>query len=84
MSRKTNASRHERTVFEAYEWFHILNDLLFGLEFLIGSVMFLSPKTQTVGVWLFIVGSAQMLVGPAIRTANKIHVRRIRKSLLHW
>jgi hypothetical protein len=84
MSQRTDNRRRERRVFEIYEWLHIANDALIGLEFLIGSFMFLSRSTQAVGIWLFVVGSAQMLIGPGIRIANKLHVRRIRKSLLHW
>jgi hypothetical protein len=84
MSERTDNRRHERRVFEIYEWLHIGNDTLIGLAFLIGSLMFLSPATEAAGVWLFVLGSAQMLVGPIIRIANKLKVRRIRKSLLHW
>jgi hypothetical protein len=76
--------QRERRVFEVYEWLHIINDLLIGLQFLVGSIFFLSSETQTAGVWLFIAGSGQMIVGPIIRTINKLHVRRIRKSVLHW
>jgi hypothetical protein len=80
----TDNRRRERRVFEIYEWLHILNDLLIGLQFLIGSFLFLSSATEGAGVWLFISGSGQMIVGPIIRTANKLHVRRIRKAVLHW
>jgi len=84
MDKRTDNRRRERAVFEFYEWLHILNDGAIGLEFLVGSLMFLSPATKEAGIWLFVMGSAQMLVGPAIRTFNKLHVRRLRKSLLHW
>lgn len=74
----------ERRVHEIYEWVHILNDLLSALFFLVGSFFFLSDNLQAAGTWLFIAGSLQMLVGPMIRTANKLHVRNIKKEVIHW
>jgi hypothetical protein len=84
MGKRTDIRRHERKLLEIYEWLHILNDGLIALEFLIGSLMFLSHETQHVGVWLFVLGSGQMLVGPVIRAANKLHVRRLRSARLNW
>lgn len=78
------SERHEHRVNEIYEWLHILNDLLIGLYFLIGSVCFFYPQWKDTGIWLFILGSAQMLIGPVIRTLNKLHVRRVTKKVLHW
>jgi len=75
---------HERKIHERYEWLHIINDLLIGLYFLIGSIFFFYPTTQKTGTWLFVLGSGQMLIGPLIRTLNKLHVRTIRKEVIHW
>lgn len=74
----------ERRYHEFYEWLHIANDFVIGGVFLVGSVMFLYPDMETAGVWLFIYGSAQMLLGPVIRTVNKLHLRDLRKDSLHW
>jgi hypothetical protein len=76
--------RNERRIHEIYEWAHILNDLFSSLFFSIGSIFFLYRDLQTAGTLLFIAGSLQMLIGPALRTANKLHVRTIRKELIHW
>jgi len=78
------SDRHEHRINEIYEWLHILNDLLIGLYFLIGSILFFYPHWENVGIWLFILGSAQMLIGPVIRTLNKLHVRRVAKKVLHY
>ena len=77
-------SHRERRLHETYEWIHILNDSLSSLFFVIGSVFFFYPSMQDYGTWLFLIGSIQMLVGPMIRIANKLHVRNIRKELIHW
>lgn len=78
------SSQHERQLHERYEWLHILNDLLISIAFLIGSIFFLYDSLKHMGVWLFIIGSVLLLMGPIIRTANKLHVRNIRKEVIHW
>jgi len=74
----------ERKVHEIYEWLHIANDFLISLYFLVGSIFFFYPDMTDTGTWLFVLGSAQMLIGPLIRTLNKLHVRHIRKEVIHW
>ena len=74
----------ERVAHEVYEWAHVANDAVTALLFLVGSIFFLYDSLKEWGIWLFIIGSAQMMVGPIIRTFNKIYVRRIRKQPIHW
>ncbi len=54
-----------QTLVNDYGWIHTGVGLIGNLTFLIGSVLFLPHfhSWQTTGVWLFIVGSALMLVG---------------------
>lgn len=69
---------HEQIIIERrYETISILNDLMLGVEFLVGSVFFLYPNMQTAGVWVFIMGSAQLMIRPLIRLARHLHLRRI-------
>jgi hypothetical protein len=63
-----------------YEVASIVNDFLIALWFLIGSVMFLYPFLEDPGVWLFIIGSFQLLIRPTIRLAGHIHLKRIPAS----
>lgn len=68
---------HEELILRRrYELLSIGNDFLIGLWFLIGSVAFLWPTWQDVGVWLFVLGSAQLLARPAIRLAHRVTLRR--------
>ncbi|EYT62345.1 hypothetical protein H483_0110765 [Dietzia sp. UCD-THP] len=67
----------EVVINDRYETLSIANDVLIALFFLIGSVLFLSDSTQTIGTWLFILGSVEFLARPAIRLARRIHLRRI-------
>ena len=70
--------REEIDVSHRWETVSIVNDVLVGLWFLVGSFMFLSEELQTVGTWFFIVGSAELLIRPLIRLGRNLHVRRVR------
>lgn len=67
----------ELVVRQRYEVLSIVNDLLIGLWFVVGSVLFFSDATVFWGTWLFLAGSVQMLVRPAIRFSRRVHLRRI-------
>lgn len=60
-----------------YETLSIVNDLLIAVWFLIGSILFFFEYTLTIGTWLFVLGSAQLLLRPAIRLTRRVHLRRI-------
>ena len=60
-----------------YEAVGALNDFLIAVWFLIGSFFFLSNSLVERGTWLFIVGSAQLLIKPALKLASLIHVKHI-------
>ena len=57
-----------------YQTASILNDFLIGLWFLLGSIAFFWPAWVDFGTWLFVVGSAQLLIRPVIRLAHRIHL----------
>ena len=77
-------SAHERRTHETYEWIHIVNDFLIAFWFVVGSIFFFYSSLTYYGIWLFLIGSCQMLLGPIIRVFNKLHVRNIRKEVIHW
>ncbi|MGP4864291.1 YrhK family protein [Psychrobacter sp. T6-5] len=56
-----------------------VNDLLIAIWFLIGSFFFLKESLTTDGTWLFILGSAQLLIKPLIKLVSLIHVGRVYK-----
>lgn len=60
-----------------YEAASIFNDFLIALWFIVGSVCFLVPSWETVGAWIFLIGSIQFLVRPSIRLARHIHLKRL-------
>ncbi|WP_275288524.1 YrhK family protein [Halomonas elongata] len=72
---------HEELVIRRrYETLSIANDFLIAIWFLVGSVLFLYPSQETLAVWMFIIGSFQFLVRPAIRLASHLHLQRIPDS----
>jgi YrhK-like protein len=68
----------EITIRDRYETASIVNDALIAVEFLVGSFFFFEGVTdKDVGVWLFVVGSAQLAIRPAIRLSRRFTLRRL-------
>ncbi len=59
-----------------YETLSIINDILAGIMFVVGSVLFFFPSTVIAGTWLFVVGSVSMLLRPTIRLTRRFHLIR--------
>lgn len=74
----------EKKIHERYEWLHIANDYISAILFLVGSILFLWEKWQTVATWFFIIGSVFFLFAPLLRTLNKRYVKNLRKGPIHW
>ena len=69
---------HEELIIrQRYEALGIFNDVLIALWFLVGSILFLYPAQEHLGIWMFIIGSVQFLVRPAIRLARHLHLQRL-------
>ncbi|MEA2119625.1 YrhK family protein [Halovibrio sp. HP20-50] len=68
----------ELVVHQRYEALSILNDFMLGIWFTIGSVCFFyEGSLRTLGVWLFVIGSVQLLLRPAIRLHRYIYFKRL-------
>lgn len=66
----------ELVIRNRYEVARILNELFIGVLFVVGSILFLWQSTSTVGTWLFILGSSQLLLKPGIGLARRVHLKR--------
>lgn len=73
MALKKDRDKIKRDIEKKYRVFGLINDFMIGLEFLIGSIEFLPGHLNTVGVYLFILGSFQILLIPTIRIARDMH-----------
>jgi hypothetical protein len=60
-----------------YEALGAFNDLLIAVWFLIGSFFFLNESLMESGTWLFIAGSVQLIIKPAIKLTGLVHVGRV-------
>ncbi|MFC5138290.1 YrhK family protein [Actinomycetospora rhizophila] len=60
-----------------YQLLSIINDILIAVWFTIGSFMFFSDKLTYAGTWLFVIGSIELLIRPAIRLIRQIHLQRL-------
>lgn len=73
-------SRH-LVIQRRYEAVGALNDFLIAVWFLTGSFFFLRNTLVEDGTWLFIVGSAQLLIKPMIKLSSLIHLGRIQGQM---
>lgn len=69
--------REELVIRQRYEVVSIANDILIGIWFVIGSILFFGQDTVTTGTWLFLIGSVQMLIRPVIRLSRRVHLGRM-------
>lgn len=69
--------RDELVIRRRYEAASIANDLLIAVWFLLGSFFFFSEALTYAGTWLFVLGSAQLLIRPVIRFSRQVHLTRL-------
>lgn len=60
-----------------YESLSIANDILIGVWFLLGSILFFSESTQIIATWFFVLGSFELLIRPTIKLVRNFHVQRV-------
>ena len=63
-------------IYHRYEVASKLNDIMIGLWFVIGSILFFYPTLAKPAIWCFLAGSIQLLIRPGIRIAKDVHVQR--------
>lgn len=73
---RTLTPKHEALT-RIYEILYHINDLIAGLTFVIGSVLFFQPSTEYAGTWLFLVGSVLFTLRPAINVARDLHLAKL-------
>ena len=76
----SNRTRKKDRITRVYSYLGIGNDIMVGLEFLIGSFEFLPHGNEVLGVYLFIAGSSQLLIRPIIEISRRIHIYRINRT----
>ena len=79
-----HVGREQIVIERVYELASIVNDFMIGAWFLAGSILFFWQDTTYDGTWLFVIGSAQLIIRPAIRLARHIHLKRSTPSYSQW
>lgn len=69
--------REELFIRKCYEVVSIVNDILIAVWFIVGSALFFSEATTTLGTWLFLIGSIELGIRPIIRLSRHLHLRRV-------
>ncbi|MEM8979032.1 MAG: YrhK family protein [Pseudomonadota bacterium] len=72
----TRSAEHAR-LYALYEVAYTANDFGAAALFVIGSVLFFSEATVTLGTWLFLIGSVMFGLRPAIKLFRELHYLRI-------
>ncbi|EEZ92541.1 MAG: hypothetical protein BJBARM4_0903 [Candidatus Parvarchaeum acidiphilum ARMAN-4] len=81
MALKRDKDKIKRDIERNYKALGLINAFMIGIEFLIGSIEFLPGHLNTIGIYLFILGSFQILLVPTIRISRDIHIKlRLKKS----
>lgn len=70
----------ELVIRRRYEAASIVNDVLIGLWFLIGSVFLFFDSLTRAGTVLFVIGSVEMLIRPVVRLARHLHLQRLHRG----
>ena len=70
----------ELVIRRRYEAASIVNDVLIGLWFLIGSVFFFFDSLTRAGTVLFVIGSVPVLIRPVVRLARHLHLQRLHRG----
>ena len=70
----------ELVIRRRYEAASIVNDVLIGLWFLIGSVFFFFDSLTRAGTVLCVIGSVEMLIRPVVRLARHLHLQRLHRG----
>ncbi|MEE4023452.1 YrhK family protein [Gordonia sp. PKS22-38] len=70
--------RDELMIRQRWETASIANDVLIAMWFVAGSICFFWESTTVIATWLFLIGSIEFLVRPAIRLARRVQIRQVR------
>jgi len=71
----------ELVIHRRYQVLSIINDAMLGVWFTLGSICFFFEGTvKTIGVWLFVLGSVQLVIRPLIHLHRYIRFKRLPPS----
>ncbi|HEU0190764.1 MAG TPA: YrhK family protein [Mycobacterium sp.] len=73
------SARRVKSLLDRYQWFHQTIGVVGGFTFFVGSIFFLYDENwKRAGTWLFVIGSAGMLIGNIGGVIVRYHVDKSR------
>ncbi|GAB3520910.1 YrhK family protein [Arthrobacter monumenti] len=74
---RIDIGNEELVINNKYETLSIANDVLIGIFFFVGSILFYFKPLEFWAVTLFVLGSVDFLLRPIIRMRRKVHLKRL-------
>ncbi len=74
---KRNLNAETRRLYALYEILHTIADFIAAFCFLVGSVLFLWPETETPAIWLFILGSVFFCLKPTLKLIRELRLASV-------
>ncbi|RBP95942.1 YrhK-like protein [Cytobacillus firmus] len=68
---------YEMIIEKRYRVVSLINDLLLGVLYFIGSILFLTDVSQAVSISFFLAGSIMMIIRAGLNILKDLHVNKI-------
>ncbi|AND40805.1 MULTISPECIES: YrhK family protein [Cytobacillus] len=68
---------YEMIIEKRYRVVSFINDLLLGVLYFIGSILFLTDVSQAVSISFFLAGSIMMIIRAGLNILKDLHVKKI-------
>jgi hypothetical protein len=72
--------KYQMIIEHRYQVLSFFNDLLLGVLYLIGSILFLTDVSKVVSISFFLAGSIMMIIRAGLNILKDLHVRKVTKN----
>lgn len=70
--------KYQMVIRQRYKVLSLLNDVLLGVLYLIGSILFLTDANQVIAISFFVGGSILMILRAILNIMRDLHLKRFR------
>ncbi|MBG9447160.1 YrhK family protein [Cytobacillus firmus] len=71
---------YKMVIEKRYQAVSFVNDMLLGVLYLIGSILFLTDVSQTVSISFFLAGSIMMIIRAGLNLLKDLHINKITRK----
>lgn len=72
--------KYQMIIERRYQVLSFVNDLILGVLYLIGSILFLTDVSKVVSISFFLAGSVMMIIRAGLNIFKDLHVKRVSNS----